>query len=126
MDFGLARTAGDPELTHVGDVLGTPRYMSPEQLAGERVDHRADTFAFGCIVHEMLAGKPLFRGRDVVGIITSQLQWTLPQPDAIQPGLADDLYQVLRESLAKEPDARVLDLGRLVSWSGPVDRGLLE
>ena len=126
MDFGLAKTAGSADLTQLGHVLGTPRYMAPEQLAGERVDRRADIFAFGSIVYEMLAGRPLFRGKDILAIIMRQMVWSLPAAAEIRPDLDGDLYGVLRESLGKAPEERVLDLARLVPWSAPVNTELLS
>ena len=120
MDFGLAKAAGNPNLTWLGNVLGTPPYMPPEQLSGRPVDHRADLFAFGSIVYEMLTGQRLFRGADVWEIIQAQWQWTLPPGDQIVPGLGDDLYDLLRRSLAKRPQDRVLDLAHIAAWSAPV------
>ena len=60
LDFGLARMApgeNDPTLTHLGDVMGTPAYMAPEQWDGKRGDARSDIYAFGCVLYEMLTGK---------------------------------------------------------------------
>src|SRR6266853_2033574 len=60
LDFGLARMApgeNDPTLTHLGDVMGTPAYMAPEQREGNPADARSDIYAFGCVLHEMLTGK---------------------------------------------------------------------
>ena len=74
LDFGLARPTDDqalvtaPELTRAGTVVGTPRYMSPEQVLGEPLDTRTDLFAAGAILFEMLAGRPAFTGRTIVEI----------------------------------------------------------
>lgn len=125
MDFGLAKTLESPDLTQLGNVLGTPRYMPPEQLAGKRVDARADLFAFGCIVWELLTGKPLFRGNDILAIIVSQMEWSLPAADDVLQGLDADLYGVLQQTLAKEPQGRVLELSRLAPWAGPAAPELL-
>jgi serine/threonine protein kinase len=67
LDFGLAKLvqrdpASDPTLTETGMVLGTPRYMSPEQACGQDLDHRSDIFAAGAILFEMLSGRPAFTG----------------------------------------------------------------
>ena len=74
LDFGLARPAFDSfdpamDLTRPGIVMGTPRYMSPEQTSGDAVDARSDLFAVGAILFEMLAGRPAFAGRNLVEII---------------------------------------------------------
>ena len=113
MDFGLARTADSSAMTGYGRLVGTPRYMPPEQLAGEVVDCRADLYAFGCIAFEMLAGRPLLPESDLLAILECHARWSLPPAEAIRPRLSSDLYAVLRESLAREPHARTLDLDRL-------------
>ena len=79
LDFGLARPepdetlSPDAELTRTGIVMGTPRYMAPEQVTGEPVDARSDLFAAGAILFEMLAGRPAFGGRTVVEILHATL-----------------------------------------------------
>lgn len=111
LDFGLARAfSADPgafdrgstqDLTRTGLVVGTPRYMSPEQVTGEPVDGRSDLFAVGAILFEMLAGRPPFSGRNVV----EQLHATLhEQPPALtgSPGVAA-IDRVIRRALAKDP-----------------------
>ncbi|NUQ61518.1 MAG: protein kinase [Pirellulales bacterium] len=123
MDFGLARIMDAPEFTCRGRLLGTPRYMPPEQLAGEPVDFRADLFAFGCVAYEMLTGRPLFPEASYLSIVERHAQWSLPAPQLIRRGLGRDLYEVLRDSLAKEPDRRVLDLERVSrQWMRKPDR----
>ena len=113
IDFGLARGRHDASLTGRDELLGTPRYMPPEQLAGKAVDRRADLFAFGCVVYEMLTGEPLFGAGDFLSILDRQRAWSLPPADAIRPGLSQDLYRILQESLADRPEERTLDLRRL-------------
>jgi serine/threonine protein kinase/tetratricopeptide (TPR) repeat protein len=110
LDFGLARPeAGqtvDPgaELTRSGIVLGTPRYMAPEQITGEPVDARADLFAVGALLFEMLAGRPAFNGRSIVEIINATLT---EQPPALtgSPAVAA-VDRVIRRALAKSPSGR--------------------
>jgi len=108
MDFGLAKSVESVELTSHGCILGTPRYMPPEQLAGQPVDHRADIFALGCVAYELLAGRQLFDASDLLAILSQQLRWTLPPADEIRPGLSPDLYEVLRQALARDPQDRLL------------------
>jgi serine/threonine protein kinase/tetratricopeptide (TPR) repeat protein len=115
LDFGLARAlspeSGDhfplgqaQNLTRTGLVVGTPRYMSPEQVTGERVDGRSDLFALGAILFEMLAGRPPFSGRNVV----EQLHATLhEQPPALTgPPEVAAVDRVVRRALAKDPADR--------------------
>jgi serine/threonine protein kinase len=110
LDFGLARPVHDdvlvtaPELTRAGTVLGTPRYMAPEQVVGDPVDARTDLFAAGAILFEMLAGRPAFGGRTVVEIAHATLY---EQPPALRgPATAAAVDRVLRRALAKKPAER--------------------
>jgi non-specific serine/threonine protein kinase len=110
LDFGLARpqvadtatTALD--LTRAGIVLGTPRYMAPEQITGEPADARSDLFAVGAILFEMLAGRPAFDGRTVVDVLHATLHH---QPPALtgSPGVVA-VDRVIRRALAKQPAER--------------------
>ena len=114
LDFGLARPdvertldpgALDPAaLTRSGVVMGTPRYMAPEQVIGDPVDSRTDLFAAGAILFEMLAGRPAFGGRTVMEIINATLN---EQPPALtgSPAVAA-VDRVIRRALAKRPSER--------------------
>jgi serine/threonine protein kinase/Tol biopolymer transport system component len=116
LDFGLAKLAmpGDDassgttvsELaTRVGAVLGTPGYMAPEQAKGLPVDRRADIFAFGCLLYEMLTGRPPFDGRTVPEIL-SQLLEHEPDWTRLPSSLAPSIQRVLRLCLEKNPTKR--------------------
>ena len=113
LDFGLARPS-DPELaqslnsaaglTRTGMMVGTPRYMAPEQVTGDDVDPRCDLFAAGAILFEMLAGRPAFGGRNLVEILHATLY---EQPAALtgSPAVAA-VDRVIRRALAKRPADR--------------------
>jgi serine/threonine protein kinase/tetratricopeptide (TPR) repeat protein len=113
LDFGLARPS-DPELarslssatelTKTGMLVGTPRYMAPEQVTGEDLDARTDLFATGAILFEMLAGRPAFAGANVVEILHATLH---EQPPALvgSPAIAA-ADRVIRRALAKRPAER--------------------
>jgi serine/threonine-protein kinase len=110
LDFGLAQPelgvtlAPEAALTRTGIVMGTPRYMAPEQVAGESIDTRADLFAAGAILFEMLAGRPAFGGHNVVEILHATLH---EQPPALtgSPAVAA-VDRVIRRSLSKSPAER--------------------
>jgi non-specific serine/threonine protein kinase len=110
LDFGLARPqpdetiAADADLTGTGFVMGTPRYMSPEQATGDPVDARGDLFAAGAILFEMLAGRPAFTGRSVSEVLHATLS---EQPPALagSPTVAA-VDRVIRRALAKRPAER--------------------
>jgi eukaryotic-like serine/threonine-protein kinase len=110
LDFGLARPQLEPSpgsaegLTRTGIMMGTPRYMAPEQVVGEVVDARSDLFAAGAILFEMLAGRPAFGGRTLVEILHATLH---EQPPALtgSPVVAG-VDRVIRRALAKQPGER--------------------
>jgi eukaryotic-like serine/threonine-protein kinase len=105
LDFGLARPeidgsySGTSDVTHSGVVMGTPRYMAPEQVAGEPVDARSDLFAAGAIIFEMLAGRPAFGGRTLAEIVHAT---RYEQPPALigSPAVAA-MDRVIRRAMAK-------------------------
>jgi TolB-like protein len=117
LDFGLARyETTAPEslmLTRTGIAIGTPRYMAPEQLQDEAVDSRADLFAVGAVLFEMLAGRPAFSGRTVVDVLHATLH---EQPPALtgSPAVAS-VDRVLRRALAKRPDQRFASADELAA-----------
>ncbi|RPJ58067.1 MAG: hypothetical protein EHM23_18520 [Acidobacteria bacterium] len=110
LDFGLARPtveqspASATALTRTGIIVGTPRYMAPEQVTGEAVDSRSDLFAVGALLFEMLAGRPAFGGSSEVNILHATL---LEQPPALtgSPAVAA-VDRVIRRALAKRPAER--------------------
>jgi non-specific serine/threonine protein kinase len=113
LDFGLARPSGAESafapaaaanLTRTGMILGTPRYMSPEQVNGGTLDPRSDLFAAGAIFFEMLAGRPAFAGDNVIEVLHATLH---EQPPALSgsPAVAA-ADRVLRRALAKDPADR--------------------
>jgi len=110
VDFGLARPELEESLntmtgvTRAGVVVGTPRYMAPEQAVGEAVDARSDLFAAGTILFEMLAGRPAFGGRSIVEVLHAT---RYEQPPALtgSPAVAA-VDRVIRHALAKRPDER--------------------
>jgi non-specific serine/threonine protein kinase len=112
LDFGLARhdAAALPtaaiDLTLPGTAIGTPRYMAPEQLNEGEVDARADLFAAGAVLFEMLAGRPAFGGRTVIDVLHATLH---EQPPALtgSPAIAA-VDRVIRRALAKVPDQRFM------------------
>ncbi|HEX4457160.1 MAG TPA: serine/threonine-protein kinase, partial [Polyangia bacterium] len=109
IDFGLAKVAAatnEKGLTRTGQIVGTPDYMSPEQIANKEVDARSDVYSLGCLMFEMCVGHPPFTGGDDVQVLYQQLQ---VKPDKVEDHVPDappEVDRVLTKALAKEPGAR--------------------
>ena len=131
-DFGLAKLAGESlELTQSGAIVGTPAYMSPEQLRGEALDSRADIYSLGVILYQMLAGRPPFGGptSDLVSTIYQHLEKAPPPLRELNPNIPPQVEAVVLRALEKDPADRydnaeqmsedlLVALGRRLSSSG--------
>ncbi|MCM2317068.1 MAG: serine/threonine-protein kinase, partial [Thermoanaerobaculia bacterium] len=116
-DFGLARaiTSGavSPtdataarELTATGVILGTARYMAPEQAAADEVDGRADIYALGCVLYEMLAGKPPFTSKTAAGLLREHMTVEPPPIRQLRPEILESVSVAIAKALAKAPADR--------------------
>ena len=121
LDFGLAKntrigsgtsTVGDVAETVAGQVLGSPAYMSPEQTRGRTVDKRADIWAIGCILFEMLAGKCAFKGESLSDTFVSILERE-PDWSALRDDTPPQMMKILERCLQKDLDARLPDAGTI-------------
>jgi hypothetical protein len=104
-DFGIARIDAS-EFTIVGDLLGTPAYMAPEQLTGAPVDHRTDLFAVGVILFEMLTGVKPFRGKSLTEIMSFMERRGPEDIGALNPAVPASLRRVINKALAFDPAQR--------------------
>jgi len=109
MDFGLARMRVADHKTSTGMVLGTPKYMSPEQVAGQPVDQRSDVFSLGIVLYEMLTGVRLFAGADTPQIMHNVVHVEHEPPSRIKPDLPSMLDFVVARALKKDPVVRYQD-----------------
>lgn len=125
-DFGLARSVESLTLTREGQMLGTPRYMPGELLAGGDADERADLYALGIITWEMLTGTTPFQAKDMIELIRQQMTWQLPPQVELLGDDGDDLYRVLAETTSQKVEERTLDLGSLIPWAAPVDASFCQ
>lgn len=128
-DFGVAKdlSAEDSvDLTAHGATIGTPAYMAPEQVTGERVDHRADFYALGCILYEMLAGRRPFEGYARAELLTGHLLTPpppLPAPLPAGAPMPGALAALLERLLAKSPSDRPVDARAVVAVLDAVAQG---
>lgn len=109
-DFGLAHavsTASSPSLTATGFTLGSPLYMAPEQIAGkEDVDGRADVYSLGCVLFEMLTGRPPFEGGSVQEVLSRRLVQEPPSVRTLRPAVPVAVESFVTACLARAPDRR--------------------
>jgi eukaryotic-like serine/threonine-protein kinase len=105
-DFGLAWLLEGAQLTLTGGVIGTPEYMSPEQAAGHPFDHRADVYALGIVLYEMLVGERPFVSETPIGVLLQHLQDTAPSVLVARPDLPAAVGDVLAKALVKDPADR--------------------
>jgi serine/threonine protein kinase len=105
-DFGIARMASAAVRTQTGMVLGSPKYMSPEQVMGKLTDQRSDIFSLGVMLYEMLTGRPPFSGENVNAIMYQTLNAAPPQPSSMNPAVPDMLNFIVAKALAKKMDER--------------------
>jgi serine/threonine-protein kinase len=105
-DFGIARMRGSGDLTQTGTLLGSPKYMSPEQVIGKRADHRSDLFSLGVILYEMLCGTAPFNGENVTALMYQIVNFVPPAPSSINPGVPQVLDYIVAKMLAKPLDQR--------------------
>ena len=109
-DFGIAKIVGiDSQLTHTGIIVGTPRYISPEQANGRGTDPRSDIYALGVILYEMLVGKPPYGNTETIALLYSHVNDPIPD----LPEKYRYLQPLVNATMAKDPDERVLDCHKL-------------
>ena len=106
MDFGIARMRVSEVKTQVGLVLGSPKYMSPEQVSGRRVDHRSDIFSLGVMLFEMVAGIAPFSGKDMGDLMYTVMNVQPPRPSQLNPAAPEFLDLIVAKALQKDVNAR--------------------
>jgi serine/threonine protein kinase len=115
-DFGLARAATDEHataLTQVGFTMGTPLYMSPEQVEGKPLDGRSDIYSLGVTCYHMLAGQPPFRGETALAVAVQHIREQPERLENVRPDLPPTLCRIVHKMLAKAPADRYPDAKEL-------------
>ena len=113
MDFGIARVPGSNHLTRTGLLIGTLRYVAPEQIRGEEVDRRTDLYALGVVLYQMLTGRVPFEGPTDFAILKAQIEDPPAPPRSLVPEIPEGLDRVVLKALEKSPDARFQTAGEL-------------
>ena len=129
LDFGIARILDDPRATDHGSVIGTPAYMSPEQLRDEPVDQRTDIWSLGAVLYEMLTGTRAFPGESVAAAVASVLNATPPRASETRPGIPRRTDEILAKALARDRRLRyerIEDMARdLLDLRSALDSGAI-
>jgi eukaryotic-like serine/threonine-protein kinase len=108
MDFGIARAVADSSatMTQTAAVLGTAQYLSPEQARGEPVDARSDIYSTGCLLYELLTGRPPFVGDSPVSVAYQHVRETPERPSLYNPEVSDDVDAIVAKALSKRIENR--------------------
>ena len=116
MDFGVARMAEVPEaMTQAGMIVGTPHYMSPEQVQGKTLDARSDVYAMGVLLYELVAGHRPFESSSLTGILTAHITEKPKPPIEVRSDIGRELNAIILRCLEKDPRARYADAGALLA-----------
>lgn len=114
MDFGISKILEAEGLTRVGTMMGSPQYMSPEQLRGDRTDRRSDIYSLGIVLYQMATGAPPFTG-SIWEVMRGHLEQS-PRPiAATNPTFPKELTLILGKTMARDPDARYPDFAAMLS-----------
>jgi len=106
-DFGVAKMVeATVQLTQTGAIIGTPAYMSPEQIMGERVDGRSDLYSLGVVLFEMATGRQPYRAETPPAVFVKHLHDPLPMPRSLNPDIPEAIERVILKTLAKQPTGR--------------------
>jgi eukaryotic-like serine/threonine-protein kinase len=106
MDFGIAKSANDMQLTRPGTTMGSVYYMSPEQVRGGTVDARSDIYSFGVTLYEMLTGRKPFQAETSYSVLNAQLNEAPTPPAQVNPALPAELNNIVLRAMVKAPEGR--------------------
>jgi eukaryotic-like serine/threonine-protein kinase len=123
MDFGIARAVADASstMTQTAAVIGTAQYLSPEQARGEQVDARSDIYSTGCLLYELLTGRPPFVGDSPISVAYQHVREEAPPPSTLDPEISPEIDAITLKALAKSVDERYQSA---LEMSTDIDRAL--
>ena len=115
MDFGVAAAAssGDTQLTKTGYVIGSPKYMAPEQILGKKVDQTADVYSIGVIMYEMCTGIPPYSRGDHMSVMYQHVQGKAKRCQEVNPDLPDDFAAIIVKAMSVDKTKRYQSMEEL-------------
>jgi serine/threonine protein kinase/tetratricopeptide (TPR) repeat protein len=126
LDFGIARSAGAKGITGAGVMVGTPEYMSPEQVDGKEADGRSDIYSLGIVLFEMLTGRVPFEGETALAVAVKQKSEPPPDPRGLNPQIPEDLRDLVLRCLKKDKRERYQSADDLVAELMQIEKSLPE
>ncbi len=124
MDFGIARTIRERGITGTGVMIGTPEYMSPEQVEAKHIDQRSDIYSLGIILYEMTTGRLPFEADSPFAVGIKQKSEKPKEPKELNPHISDDLSRIILKCLEKEKDSRYQSAAELRPELERIEQGL--
>jgi serine/threonine protein kinase/tetratricopeptide (TPR) repeat protein len=124
MDFGIARSIRTKSITETGMIIGTPEYMSPEQVEGVGVDHRSDLYSLGVIIFEMITGQVPFRGETPLSVILKHKTEPAPDPRKYDDQIPLEISQMILKCMAKEKSRRYQTVEALLVDLVDIQKGI--
>ncbi|MDH4220029.1 MAG: protein kinase [Nitrospirota bacterium] len=124
MDFGIARSLETRGITDAGVMIGTPEYMSPEQVEGKEVDQRSDIYSLGVILYEMVTGRVPFEGETSLSIAMKHKSEEPPDPKDLNDQISEGFSQVILRCMKKDKEKRYQDAEELLSQLNNLEKGI--
>jgi eukaryotic-like serine/threonine-protein kinase len=123
MDFGIARSLGGKGITGAGVVIGTPEYMSPEQVEGKETDQRSDIYSLGVILYQMVTGRVPFEGDTPLSVAVKQKTEAPQSPRTLNPQVPEDLSRAILRCLEKDPGQRYQTAEEVLADLDKIEKG---